>query len=85
MVIFVVSKAILEASRLQKNQICIIFNYVVWEDGMSNNSTQQNSGNGFFDLIFAVVAIIIMVFLFKYIWHGLVWLFDTYVKLLKVN
>lgn len=52
---------------------------------MSNNSTQQNSGNGFFDLIFAVVAIIIMVFLFKYIWHGLVWLFDAYVKLLKVN
>lgn len=51
---------------------------------MSDN-TVQNGGNSFMELIVTIIVIIALVFLFKYIWHGMIWAFDQYVDLIKVK
>lgn len=52
---------------------------------MSSNQASQGGSNGFLDLIWAILGIIIFILLFKYIWQGITWAFDQYVDLLRVR
>lgn len=52
---------------------------------MSDNQAPQGGSNGVLDLVWAIIGIIILIFLFKYIWMGLTWAFNQYVDLLHVK
>lgn len=51
---------------------------------MSDNAAPAKSGC-ITDIIVAVIVMVILFFLFKYIWQGVTWAFGQYVDLLRVN
>lgn len=52
---------------------------------MSSNSSQQGNNSGPMEMIIAIIVIVALFFLFRYVWHGIVWAFNQYVDLLRVK
>ncbi len=52
---------------------------------MGENNTNSGGGINIVEIVLGIVIIVALVFLFKYIWQGLTWLFNEYVDLLHVN
>lgn len=53
---------------------------------LSNNQAPTNGGGGGLkDIIIGIIVIAILIILFKFLWQGLTWVFNTYVDLLHVN
>lgn len=48
-------------------------------------SEQQNGGMAFLDMAVTIIILVAICFLFKYIWHGAIWLFNEYISLIKVK
>lgn len=48
-------------------------------------SNKAQSGGENADLIIGIIALVIMIIIFKYIWQGVTWAFAEYVNLLHVN
>lgn len=49
------------------------------------NSGQSNGGSRIMEIIIAIIIIVALIFLFKYIGRGIAWAFGKYVELLRVK